>query len=223
MSEHYISVNLPSKCKTYEGVDPKGIAIRTLKGKDEKIIAEMTTSNFEKKLLEVFKNVVKGIDPSRLTTGDASYLMVWLAINSYSDEFGIELVCKECIQKIRVVIKLSQLEVKELPDDFEQPYVIELSDGKKLSLRLLTIEDEIAAVEYESKGKNAYLYRLALSIVDKDMDIVQKERFLEDLDVKDLAKIKEFHDKFYHGPSFLTSYICPKCGAEGKVTVPFRF
>ena len=217
----YVPLKLPSKCKVYDGVDPSQLEIRVLKGKDEKLIAEMTYDNLEEKFLVVLRNVIKGIDPIKLTLGDRKFVLVWLGINSYSKDFPVDVICDTCLQKITVNVDLAQFEVKELPDDFVQPYEVNLSEGK-VYLRLLTVEDEIKVANYEKSGANSWLYRYALTIVDPEKSTADKVNMLEEMEAKDLAKIRAFHEKFDHGPIMEADYICPKCGGRGRMAVPFR-
>ena len=220
--ENRISIQLPSKCKVYSDIDPSSISIRVLKGRDEKLIAEMTHDNLDRKFTAILKNVLVGIDPIKLTLGDRKFVLLWLAINSYSRMFPVELICDECLQKITIDVDLSTFEVNELPEDFEQPYKIKLSDDSELYLKLLTIEDELKVVDYERGGKNGWIYRYALSIVDESKSESDKVNLLEDLNVNDLALIRAFHEKYDHGPVMESSYNCPKCGGSGQVAVPFR-
>lgn len=222
MSENFIPLKLPSKCKTYVDVDASQVAIRVLKGKDEKLIAEMTFDNLDRKFVVVLRNVMKGIDPAKLTLGDRKFVLVWLAINSYSKDFTIEAVCEHCLQKITTTIDLSTFEVNELPDGYKQPYTVKLKDGSDVNLRLLTVEDELKVVEHEKSGANGWLYRYALSIEDSTKSLAEKLMFLEDLNVNELATIRVFHEKYDHGPVMEAKYECPKCGGTGLTAVPFR-
>jgi hypothetical protein len=222
MSENYIPVKLPSKCKVYEGVDPSQVTIRVLKGKDEKLIAEMTYENLDRKFNTVLKSVLKGVAPEKLTLGDRKFVLVWLAINSYGKLFPIELVCEHCVRKIMTEVDLSGFEVNELPDDYQQPYKLTLSDGKDIYVRLLTVEDELKVVDFEKTGANGWLFRYALGIVDQQLSDNQKVLMLEDMNVVDVAKVRAFHEEFDHGPVMEAPYKCGKCGGEGRVAVPFR-
>jgi hypothetical protein len=223
MSENYIPIKLPSKGKAYPAdVNLSAISIRVTKGKDEKIIAEITNDNFEKKFLMLMQSVMKGIDPSILTFGDRKFVMIWLAINSISAKHPVTFACHTCLQDIEVEADLSKFEIKELPDDFVVPKEIRLSD-RSVNVRLLTVGDEIKVSEYEHQGRNPWLYRYALSIVPKDKqtvwDIVNE---LEEMSSADIAKIRAFHEVYDHGPVMESGYECPKCGGVGRVSVPFR-
>jgi len=219
--EEFVPIQLPSKCLTYPDVNPEAIRIRPFRGKEEELIAELGIGNPKKKVLEVISSVIQGVDPNILTSGDVSYILLWEGINSYTKLYPLRLVCESCSQSIDVQIDLSNLEVKELPDDFKQPMEISLSNTK-VNLRLLTLKDDIAAYNYLNEFQSVYLYTFALSIVDKNMKTLDRVRILEEMSTQDLAKIRGFHEKYEHGPNFSTEYKCPKCGEKGRVLIPFR-
>lgn len=221
-----VLVKLPSKCLVYPEIDlakaPDAIKIRTFKGRDEKLIAELSNENFEKKFLTVLRGVFTGVDPLKLTLGDRMYLVLWEVINSYSKTFPIDFECEHCWQKITLDVDLTELEVIELPDTYKEPYELKLPEsGNVVKVRLLRVEDIIKINELDKAGQNVWLYRYALSMVS-DKGIWENVEFLENLSSKDLMVIRAFHSKFEHGPKMETSYECPKCGGTGIVPVPFR-
>jgi len=219
--EQYIPIILPSKCLTYEGVDTNSIRIRPFKGRDEVLIAELTLENLKKKFVTIIENVIQGIEPEKLTSGDAKHIILWEAINSYNRDYPIELVCENCLQKVRAVCDLMKINSVELPDNFTQPVEVKLSD-KTVNLRLLTIADEIATFSWGKAGNSVYLYSFALSIVDENTTILDKIAMLEDMSPEDLNEIRKFHTKYEHGPDMEVPYTCPLCDYEGKLVLPFR-
>jgi len=219
--EQFIPIPLPSKCLVYENIDINNIKIRPFKGRDEALIAELTLENLKKKFVAIIENVIQGIEPEKLTSGDAKYIMLWEAINSYNQNYPIRLICENCLQEIEVVGDLGKINSVELPDDFKQPVDVQLSD-RTLQLKLFTLGDEIASFDWIKKGKSAYLYSYARSIVGDDTTIIDKIKMLEDMSTADLNKIKEFHIKYDHGPDMEVPYTCSFCDYEGKIVLPFR-
>ena len=224
MSEYnYFTVSLPSKCLIYEGVDPATIQIRTLKGEDEKIMAEISSENFDKKYNVILSRVLKGIDPLQLTLGDRFYLVLWETINSYSKDFPVEFECASCWQKSEFNVDLSQLETIELDENYKEPCEITLpKSGDVVKLRLLRIKDLLEINDSEKAGRNVWLDRSALSLVDRG-SLADKLDYLGRLDTQDLEYIRGFQDAFEHGIKMETTYTCPKCGGTGVMPVPFRF
>lgn len=226
MNENYVAVKLPSKGLVYPDLDlaknPEAIKIRTFKGRDEKLIAELSNENFEKKFVTVLRGVLQGIDPVKLTLGDRLYLVIWEAINSYSKMFAVDFECEHCWQKNTYDVDLSKLEIQDLPDDYKEPYELKLpSSGALIKCRLLRVEDVLKVNELERANQNVWLYRYALAIVN-DKGIWDNVDYLENLSTKDLMVIRAFHTKFEHGVKMTAGYECPKCGGTGTMPVPFR-
>ncbi len=216
-----ISVDLPSRNLVYS-VEAGSIKIRTLRGKDEKLISEITLDNFEKKFLTVFQNIVTGIDPTELTVGDRLFILVWEAINSYNKEYPIQYLCSSCLNNVRAIVDLSKLELVQLPEEFKEPYPMKLSNNETVMLRLLRVKDEIAIADYERSNKESWLFKYAMTIVDEQKNIIEKMKYLEDLPAGDLARIRSFEQEYAHGPKMEQTCTCPRCGAKEDVACPFR-
>lgn len=214
--------SLPSLGKVYPLEE---ISVRTLKGKDEKILAEINLENLEEKYTALLRNVVSGIDVTNLTLGDRNWLLLWQRINSYSPIIQINFTCENCFQSIFLDYDISQIEVENLSEEFVEPYSIILNTNEKIALRLFRIKDELNMLKWQKKHglENAYLYYWASTIVSESLDIFEKIKLLEEMDAIDLLKIKKFHTDFSHGPKMNScAYVCPKCGGEGRMTLPFR-
>jgi len=222
MSEYYFPINLPSKALPYENIKPEDITVRAYQGADEIYLAEINPVNIERKFLEVLKNVVRGIDPENLTLGDRLYIIVWEYAKSYSEFITVKnVVCTHCLKEIEVNVDLTQLDVITLPDNYKQPYKVQLPSGNEVQLRLLTIKDEIEAEKLADEKNFGHLYRYARSIVD-DADVLSRLERLKKMSAKDVATIRAFHEKFYHGPDMKMNYVCPECEEEDVLEIPFH-
>ena len=219
----FVPISLPSQCLSYPEINPEDIKARAYQGSDEEYLCQLNPLNLEKNYLEVMKRVIQGIDPAKLTVGDRLYFMVWECINSYMDTIRVKTICGNCFQEVEISVNLADLNIIKLPDDYKEPYEISLPSGKQIRLRLLTVGDEIEIDRYRKKHGESHNYRYARSIVSDD-DIVEKLKQMGKISVKDMATIRAFHEKFYHGPDFYYKYTCPKstCEEVDEVEVPFR-
>ena len=219
MSIEYTVIKLPSFGKVYSESNQE-VSIRSLKGIDEKVLAEATAKNYESVMLRVMENVVKGINPINMTLGDRKYVFTWLAINSYGKDIQVDIECDFCESRVKHTVDLSKFDVIELPKSFIEPFIIEIK-GLKIPLRLMRVSDIIQISDLESKGKNSWLARYALTI-QNGKSLWENVRMLEDMPVKDIAKIRAFHEQFDHGPDMQISYTCDSCKEEMPVQVSFR-
>lgn len=221
MNEPFLPINLPSNCLTYDGISPENITIKAYTGEEAVYLADITPNNLAKKYLQVLNKIVKGIDPSKLTLGDRLYIIIWQYAKSYSNIVHLPSTCSHCLHKIEdVSIDLGKLNIINLPDNFKQPIEIPITD-EKIKVRLLTVEDDIKIEKYDESHDDTLLFRLALSIVDDSLDILEKMTKLRKMVTKDISAIEAFHQKYYHGPELNTKYTCPNCGEEDEIIVPF--
>jgi hypothetical protein len=228
--DDFIPITLPSRCLTYtdadgKRVDPLSIKARAYQGSDEIYLAQINPSNIERNYFEVLKSVLQGVDAKQLTLGDRMYLILWEYVNSYSRTMRVKTMCSHCLSSVEVTVDLASLENEELPEDFEQPYSIVLPVSQKpVSLRLLTVWDEVEVEKYSKKHEREQdLFRYARTIVS-DKDIVDTMAELEKMKAKDLLTIMAFQDKFTHGPVLKTRFTCSNenCGEEDELDIPFR-
>ncbi len=219
--EDFVPINLPSRCAVYPDVDPKTVRIRTFLGEEEEKIQELGIGNPQKKLLEVLRNTVTGVDPSILTSGDVAHVLLWQAINSYAPDFPVKLTCESCLRSVDVTVNLGDIESKELPDGFVQPYEVELS-YTPVKLRLKTILDDIEVYNFAEAGQSTYLYDYALTMVDDEVGVLERLQVLRTMKSQDMTKIRHFYNKFAHGPDYKAGYTCPLCDGKGEVIIPFR-
>ena len=219
MSIEYVNVKLPSLGLVYSD-QKQEISIRPLKGIDEKVLTEANSKNYESVMLRVMKNVIKGIEPDSMTLGDRKFVFTWLTINSYGKDILIDIECEYCGCKVNHNVDLSKFNIIELPENFVEPYIVEVGNFK-IPLRLMRVSDSISLSNLEGKGRNPWLTRYALTI-QNDKSLPENIKMLEEMPVKEIAKIRAFHEQFDHGPDMKIDYTCENCKEEMPVQVPFR-
>lgn len=221
MSE-FVKIKLPSKGLTYEGYDPEKVMIRSMTGNDEKLIAELNQDNFDRKLNIFLKSVFKGVETEKLTSGDRGYLILWQVVNSYSKDKLFEGICPRCEQKVSFMVDLSKLDDATLPDGFKVPYPVVLSNDIVVYLKLFNSADEMQLSDLEKMFGWNWLHRWALTVVDDSKTFEEKVKFIGELPSRDLAKIRAFQEKFFHGPIMEWNYSCKHCGGAGRMAIPFQ-
>jgi len=117
------------------------------------------------------------------------------------------------------MIDLRTFERIDLPDSFAQPHALLLPSGETVSIRLLTVGDQIQIEK--RKASDAYMFTWACSIVSDD-DVIGRMAKLNKMNVRDIATIRSWHEQRFHGPDMSVKFQCPRCGEEEEVDVPFR-
>lgn len=224
MSTAYLPIQLPSGCRTYLNIAPEDITVRPYTGEDESILAQINPMNIEKNFLVILNRVISGIDPKMLTLGDRLYLIIWLYINSYSEMVKVKQLCSRCLQEQEFSVDMRTFPTKMLNPSIQLPTPVVLPvSGTTVHLRPLNVGDEIAAEKLAASGTDIHLYRYARTIVGQD-DPVGKMMEMQKWPAKDVARIRYYHDvEVDHGPIMTAHALCPKCGQEEEISVPFRF
>lgn len=138
-----IEVSLPSENRIYKLIDEsKPITIRPMTFEDEKslINSEDEDSNSINLLLS---RCVSNINVGDLLQIDKFYLLMKLREISYGDDYKTLMICSHCNAENPMTIKLSELNVNPVPDDFCEPIKHTLPVlGKEVILRYPRVKDE---------------------------------------------------------------------------------
>lgn len=211
-------VRLPSN-----GLVADKVTIRSMLGKDERVLAEVNSSNFERKIASMLSGLVKGVDVMELTEKDELMLLLWVAVNTYSPSYPVAGTCQYCLQGLKLEADLSAFDIEYLPAGFKDPVPVKLSDGSVVKVRLSRVKDAIAVADYSKSHKDtAWCFQHAVTI-DNDKSVIDNMRWIEELSAKDCALIRAVQVTHDHGVKMEAPYTCPRCGESGMLPVPFRF
>ncbi len=217
-------VKLPSKGIPYKN-DGK-IEIRPITVQEEKILATGGEGVIDK----VLKRVIKSdIDIDDLTPGDESFILVWLRLNSYFDDYSVSLICSSCKSEFNTIVKVSQFPVYELKEGIEEPYEIEVGTHR-VGLKFLRRKDEKELDDIKKKFlktksdlSDLYLYRYAKAIhtIDgQEVKFSQAVAFLNTLTGKDMVKIRKALNDMKHGVEPIAEVKCKNCSTVSKFDIP---
>lgn len=137
-----IELELPSECRIYTLPDPGApVTLRPMTFEDEKILVSNKKGNDPINLL--LSRCTSNINISELLPLDKLYIIMKLREISYGDEYKTLQVCSSCKAENQVTIKLSQLNVNPVPDDFTDPVSVFLPILKKnIKVKLPRVRDE---------------------------------------------------------------------------------
>lgn len=220
MSDNYLPINLPSGNIPYP---TNQVKIRPYTGEDEILLSQMNEENLDEQYQEMLRRTISGVDPDLITVGDRLYVILWQFINSYSNTMPVKYICSHCLREVSVQAKLNEIETTDLPEDFEYPKKIKIQE-KEIEVRFLTCGDLLEVERYSKSHDDGHIFQYALCFDYDGMNFEQKKDFLKK-NLRALAAIRVFQEKYYHGPTMEVKVKCPKedCGKEEMISIPFRF
>ncbi len=148
---------------------------------------------------------------------DKLYLIMKLREISYGDEYNTLLICGSCGAENPTTIKLSQLNVNPVPDDFKDPATIMLPELKKEAvIRLPRVKDERFFLD--SSTALDQLWRFIVSI-DGHTDKSIIAAVLDKLPLRDVRTILN-SVKSEYGVDTKVKFECKDCGGVTVVDLP---
>lgn len=225
-SYQFTSVELPSNGRLgYSSI----IEYREIMVSDEKAIANATELTFFTTLNTVLKSLLK--DQSQfedMSLFDRDFLLMWIWANNYDTVKHVEHECGKCGGANNYDIDVTELEIDEVEDSYNDAYIHKFRSGKQFGLKLLTVRDEQAAQEYMKRiGKNVVdeMYvMMCLSIVGtKVMSVADRIKWVEsEFTGKDIAEVRGFHEYFKFGIADSVKRTCTHCGEGETISIPFQ-
>ena len=186
--------------------------------------------------------IASSIDAKDILLFDSNFLMFYLRMISYGDEYEFPITCSNamCEKKFNHKIEISKLKFEELPE-VKEPLKIELPVSKytvECILPRLYHSEEIFMRDTKRKKSTSdqdrrlldNLIVTTISIKDqnkKEVPTTDWEEFFEALPGKDTGALREATE-FRTGVDELDGIECPYCGTQYEGTIPigpefFRF
>jgi len=199
--------------------------------KEEKnmLIASETgeTKNILNSLLDTLKACIEyDIDETKLKTFDIEYMFLQLRAKSVGETAKIGVKCEKCETPNEIEVNIEDLQVA-MP---EVNNIIELTDDIKVEMDFPTFENLVnTGMDTDAVSNTEQLFKMMVFcfktvITEKEkinlqeVNIKETEEFIESMDSKQFAKIKEFIDVL---PRLKHDYEveCKSCGHVNKNTL----
>jgi hypothetical protein len=209
-------VHLPSENKVYNLEDPNApIILRPMTFEDEKAI--ISAAKNEDPMNLILQRCVQNIKIQDLLPLDKHFLVLKLREISYGDDYEVLLVCPECAAENPVTLRLSELPVNPVPDDFCDPVKVLLPKiNREAEIRLPRVRDE----KFFNDAGEALdqLWRFVVSI-DGHTDKSIIAPVLEKLPLADIKTIMKAMNTNY-GVETMVKLECGSCGGVNVVDMP---
>ena len=211
-----VEVELPSECKVYNLEDPGApITIRPMTFEDEKALVSAGKSDDPVNL--ILQRCTTNIKIPDLLSMDKLYLIMKLREISYGDDYNTLLVCSHCKAENPTTVKLSQLNVNPVPDDFEDPITVMLPTLKKeAKVRLPRVRDE--RMMMDTQAALDQIWRFVVEI-DGHTDKSIVAPVVDKLPLRDVRTILNAIKTDY-GVDTKIKFECNSCGGVTVVDLP---
>jgi hypothetical protein len=217
----------------------KPVRFRPFLVKEQKLFLMAAESEDQKETIEVIRQVLKNcildeIDINNIPTFDLEFLFMNLRARSVEEVVDLKYKCnnnvkdeageeKKCTGSVSFKLNLLEVEPTKNPDHSNK---IQITENLGLCLKYPTFE---MIQKYENLNEEEIMTKILVDCVDyiydkdnvyyaKDTTKEELEEFIDNLQQKDLEKIKQFFDTM---PELKKDvhFNCPKCGYEEDITI----
>ena len=217
----------------------KPVRFRPFLVKEQKLFLMASESEDPKEIVNVIRQVLKNcvldeIDIDNLPTFDLEYLFMHLRARSVEEVVDLRYKCNNVIKDEAgedkkcsgvVEFKLNILEVEPSKDP-KHTNKIAITENLGLCMKYPTFE---MIQKYEDANENEIISKILADCIDyiydkeqiyhaKDSTKEELEEFIDNLQQKDLEKIKEFFDTMPEVKKNV-HFKCPKCSYEEDITI----
>lgn len=137
-----IEVELPSECRIYKLEDPAApVTLRPMNFEDEKVLVNAKKNQDPTNI--IIDRCSTNINVSELLSMDKLYLLMKLREISYGDDYQTNIICPACKAENPTTVKISELNVNPVPDDFVDPVEVMLPGIQKMiKIKRPRVKDE---------------------------------------------------------------------------------
>ena len=214
-TESEITLELPSKSFGYSYKGP--VVLKPMRLGDELAIASAKKGK-SNPINVLLSRVLPNIDPNELFLIDKIYILLKLREISSGDTISSVISCSHCDTINEINIKIPDLPIEFLPEDFKDPREITLPlCKKKVTIRTPRGRDEIFMTDHETILKNLWKF---VTKVEEYTDAKVIEAFLARLKNKDYGfLIKELMLNDY-GIQSSIKFKCSNCEKVNVTRLP---
>ena len=211
-----VEVELPSECRAYNLEDPGApITLRPMTFEDEKAL--ISSSKGQDPVNLILQRCTTNIQVMDLLAMDKLYLIMKLREISYGDDYNTLLVCSHCKAENPTTVRLSQLNVNPVPDDFEDPVTVLLPTiNKEAKVRFPRVRDEKVMTDTQSALDQMWRF---VSEIDGHTDKSVIAAVVDKLPLRDVRTIMNAI-KTDFGVDTKIKFECNSCGGVTVVDLP---
>ena len=216
-AEVEIPVVLPSKGKFYNLTDSTiPITVRPMTFDDEKAIANTKKGKVDPVNL-LLSRCVNNIGVEELILMDKIYLLFKIREASYGSDYNAVMTCPKCGVDSEVKVDLGKLNIKEVPDDLDNPREIELKKLKKKAMvRFPRLNEEKHLSLTDDKPSQFWRF---VEAIDGCTDKQVIAEVIKKLPLSDIHTLVKEITQVDYGIDPRINFICSECEGESIVDV----
>lgn len=228
-------IELPTKGYLYQDSTDEDIKrgivrLRPMSLADEEIIANQSYIKNNTVFIHLLNScILNDFDARELVSYDVFYLIYALRQITYGEDYEFEITCPECEKKYDFSLVLSEVEFQQLEGNETPEKSIKLPVSKyTVDMRCSRLKDgeEIYKLSKNTDASDNILNYVVRTnrILTNDGEEVDKKdytEFFEAIPGKDRAEITKAFKNIEGLKIPKVSCVCPKCGYEHRVSIPF--
>lgn len=217
-AETDVVITLPSEGRFYDG-NPKTVTITPIKFEDEKFLAA-NLKNKTNPINVLMSRCVKNLSIENLIIIDKLYILLKIREISYGESYPARITCGHCNADSEIKIDLTQLIVKEIPQDVSDPREITLPKlKKKAKVRFPRVSDEVYLNTQEQVYSNLWRFVVELDGISDPVFISKALPKMQIMDIKFIIN-NVMRQDLGLDPKFL--FACGHCGEQTEMAVPIN-
>lgn len=232
-SNNLLKVTLPSKGLLYDNI-PGEITLISMSVKEEKMIFGSSSGDAVDRVLK--KCIVDNFPLSELLSADEHFLLMQLRIHTFGSDYRAIGRCSDCNKKSEFDVNLDDLLIEYLPDDFEEPILIDklpVSEDIIKAKLLRNYDSEFVGRQAKKlskslnlqEGEIEYILRMAKMITHingEEVAFGEAQKYVENMHSRDSAYFWHIIDSISFGYDPTVNVTCPKCGEEFEFLLPMN-
>ena len=213
----WVEVKLPSRGKAYVSA-PEMVRIRPFRFEEEKALRSVASSESGISVIaKVLAACIEGINYQDLTLVDKNFLLYHIRRLSYGDNYRISSTCTSCGEENNLTLKISEIPVNYVDDDYTEPFTVTLPDSEQdivyVSPRVVH-EMQFSTPDGIMENLNAIV-----ASVGGVSDPYIVKQFLQQTTVRDISFLVRKVFEADYGLEQRINYSCAHCNAkvEGEI------
>jgi len=228
-------VLLPSLGKFYNGDDGPSdgrLSLRVMTGEEEELLATQRFVKSNRVMSMILNNCIgKEYNSDHFLIKDRDFLTIYLRGISYTQDYDVEVKCKECYRQFPTTVDLNMLDKTDCPDNFGPKDLVSKlpRTGFTFQYHLPIFLDQQRILDYKNTKNEKFdasqrkddtmIFGLSVLVDDIEglTDKLELMQLMKQLPMEDLNYIRNLTNDPPFGVDTEVGMLCPYCAEEFEV------